>query len=328
MTEKINGVSTLSTACYSSTCTGKHLCYSITCPYRQKLEYVEPPNHSLLLTLPRELRDQIIEEVLQDHVLEASRLITRKIVDTTASFTPHPTALLYTNQQLRRETCQNLVRLQHTPVLILRGCSRDGFWGIWMIPFVRQAGDARHDTVHTTVQDIRSKPIVHPDVSAAPIAIPAKRTEKKTQHKGYRKVTRPHSLRNPILSTLTRIVAKITKDGTLPLTRLYIDVENVFDERSKVTYIEFCLYDRIEKELKRILPPRDIIYEKAQRDTTTAEKTARGERPVDMSHVHPSERCWGAVRCVQVMSEGGLRGFLVSLHEPYPRRSNAISKKG
>jgi hypothetical protein len=162
MTKESNSVSTLSTSCYSSTCTGKHLYYSVLCPYRQKLEYVEPPNHAPLLALPRELRDQIIEDVLQDHVREARRLMNGKIIDTTTPLTPHPIALLSTNHQLRRETCPNLVRLQHHPVLVLRGSSKDGFRGSWMISFVRQAENARHDTIHITVQEIRSKPMVHP----------------------------------------------------------------------------------------------------------------------------------------------------------------------
>jgi hypothetical protein len=125
------------------------------------------------------------------------------------------------------------------------------------------------------VQDIRSKPIVYPKVPAAPTVPPGRRTWKNSfrkstekgkekHHSGYRDVTQPDSMyrfRSPIHSALNHIVAKITQNGTLPHNRWYIDISEVRDEKSLVTYFfESCLYDELKKELRRILPPRQVIY--------------------------------------------------------------------
>jgi hypothetical protein len=90
-------------------------------------------------------------------------------------------------------------------------------------------------------------------------------------------------------------------------------------EESGDVFFRILPLRRAQQGVRRILPSRQMTYQQPERDIAMAKEMVCGKEPVDLSHLHPSERGWGAVRCVQVMSERGRRGFRATLHGPCTR---------
>jgi hypothetical protein len=123
------------------------------------------------------------------------------------------------------------------------------------------------------------------------------------QHKGYRNVTSQNNLycfENPVHSALIRVLVQFTQNGTHPLSRLYIDVRNVWRRNTEVQPIEFSLYDNLKKDLRAIPQPAPAAYQLLgwnDEDIAVASEKVLGEGPIYISHVPQNERGWCQPLC-------------------------------